>query len=192
MYVYRFWNNEDEIIYIGRSKNLSNRLNNHTHLPRECYDSVCKVEYCKLTSDDESAIYERYLINKHSPKHNTMLNNGSKFNFDLPEVEWYILNDFNFEEKKSTKGWVKFNPTFDFDISFINVGRVLILSKYMKEDGSICISRLNLMNILNFETNDSLSKFLSELSEKNIIYRKNKFNRKEVEFMLSDNIFIKQ
>ena len=55
MYVYRFLNDKDEIIYIGRSKNLDKRLYNHNHLPEECYKEIHKIEYVKLNNNDESS-----------------------------------------------------------------------------------------------------------------------------------------
>ena len=69
--IYRFFNQKDEIIYIGKAKNLKTRLSNHTHLPRECYEEMVKIEYCCLTSEDELDLAERYLIPKYKPKYNT-------------------------------------------------------------------------------------------------------------------------
>ena len=48
-YVYRFLNNKNEIIYVGKSVNFINRMKQHFgsngHLPKECYDNVDKIEY---------------------------------------------------------------------------------------------------------------------------------------------------
>ena len=102
MYVYRFKNLKEEIIYIGRAKKLKERMNRHKHLPKECYDEVSKVEYITLSNDDESSIYERFLINKHLPKYNIEYKNNSTFTFNLPEKEWKIFNyDFLKESKKN-------------------------------------------------------------------------------------------
>ena len=38
--VYRFINKENEIIYIGKSKNLEKRLKGHDHLPNKCYEEI--------------------------------------------------------------------------------------------------------------------------------------------------------
>ena len=43
MYIYRFLNNKEEIIYIGKAKKLKERMNNHTHLPKECYDETIEI-----------------------------------------------------------------------------------------------------------------------------------------------------
>ena len=43
MYVYIFKNYYDEIIYVGKTKNIKNRMKQHFtggHLPEECYEQV--------------------------------------------------------------------------------------------------------------------------------------------------------
>lgn len=92
MYVYRFTNSNNEIIYIGKAKDLKNRISNHNHLPKQCYEERVKIEYIICLNDDESSIYERYLINKLSPKYNTQYDNKSGFSFELPEKEWIDYN----------------------------------------------------------------------------------------------------
>lgn len=95
MYVYRFTNSNNEIIYIGKAKDLKNRISNHNHLPKQCYEERVKIEYIICLNDDESSIYERYLINKLSPKYNTQYDNKSGFSFELPEKEWIDYNKLN-------------------------------------------------------------------------------------------------
>ena len=82
MYVYRFLNSDDKIIYIGKAKDLKSRFSSHNHLPKECYIERIKIQYVKLSNSDEASIYERYLINKISPKYNTQYNNNSSFMFE--------------------------------------------------------------------------------------------------------------
>lgn len=69
--VYRFLNSDNEIIYIGKAKDLKSRLSGHTHLPEECYKEKAKVEYATFSTMDEVDIAERYLISKIKPKYNT-------------------------------------------------------------------------------------------------------------------------
>ena len=69
--IYRFLNKDNEIIYIGKAKDLKNRLNSHNHLPKECYDERIKIEYVSFDTMDEADIVERYLISKVKPKYNT-------------------------------------------------------------------------------------------------------------------------
>ena len=49
-YVYRFLNSEGKIIYIGKTVNIKNRMQQHFskgHLPAECYRNVARIEYKK-------------------------------------------------------------------------------------------------------------------------------------------------
>lgn len=100
MYVYKFINSNNEIIYIGKSKELIKRISNHIHLPKECYSETKQILCAKLNNVDEMSIYERYLINVYSPKYNKQYNNGSKFIFTLPQLEW---EEFDNIEKEIVK-----------------------------------------------------------------------------------------
>ena len=96
-FVYRFFNIEGEIIYIGKTVRVSSRLRNehftkNGHLDTAVYREAIKVEYAKLVSKDEMNIYERYLINRITPKYNNQMNNNSQFRFDLPELKLSLIH----------------------------------------------------------------------------------------------------
>ena len=38
--VYRFLDKNNNIIYVGKAKNLKSRLNSHNHLSEKCYDEI--------------------------------------------------------------------------------------------------------------------------------------------------------
>lgn len=138
MYVYRFKNLKEEIIYIGRAKKLKERMNGHKHLPKECYDEVSKVEYITLSNDDESSIYERFLINKYLPKYNIEYKNNSTFTFNLPEKEWKIFNyDFL---KESKKNYITINKNIKHELTNAELGKLIILlfNCEIDNDGYIC------------------------------------------------------
>lgn len=72
-YVYRFLDTAQNIIYVGRTININNRIKSHFargHLPRECYDSVKVVEYMEVNTEADSILVEQYFINKYHPKYN--------------------------------------------------------------------------------------------------------------------------
>ena len=125
MYVYRFKNSKEEIIYIGRAKKLKERMNGHKHLPKECYNEISKVEYITLSNDDESAIYERYLINKHLPKYNIEYKNNSNFIFELPEKEWEVF-DYNFS-KELKRNYITINKNIKHELTDSELGKLIIL-----------------------------------------------------------------
>ena len=104
-YVYRFLNENNETIYVGKAKNIDSRIKSHNHLPKECYSEVKRIEYIKCLNENESAIYEIYLINIYSPKYNIQHKKDSKFSFKLPCKLWNVLdcNDFEYIKNEIIK-----------------------------------------------------------------------------------------
>ena len=95
MYVYRFLNSSNEIIYIGRSKDIIKRLNHqhftpNGHLPKECYNEVKEVYISPLEDEVAMSIYEKYYISKFKPKYNVQYKNDKILTFELPEVKWEL------------------------------------------------------------------------------------------------------
>jgi Nuclease subunit of the excinuclease complex len=68
-YLYRFWNDKEEVIYVGQSKNIYKRFTTHNHLPDECYNSIAFIDYVILP-DADVAKYEKYYIKTLRPKYN--------------------------------------------------------------------------------------------------------------------------
>jgi excinuclease UvrABC nuclease subunit len=58
--VYRFVNENNEIIYIGKAKDLRNRINTHNHLPKECYEERTRIEYTSFETETDMDFAERY------------------------------------------------------------------------------------------------------------------------------------
>ena len=103
MYVYRFLNIKREVIYIGRTSNFSRRIRNEHftdrgHLPAECYRETEWVEFAAVKSENESKVYELYLIEKYMPKYNIRDTGGGKFTFPVPELVWNVYTP---DKKKS-------------------------------------------------------------------------------------------
>ena len=71
--VYRFLNEMNEVIYVGKAKNLKNRLGSHTHLPPECYEERQKIEYVVFETEADMDFAERYYISKYKPKFNVAM-----------------------------------------------------------------------------------------------------------------------
>lgn len=71
--VYRFLDKENNIIYIGKAKNLKNRLINHKHLSEECYKERTKIDYTCFENEYEMDFAERYYIQNLNPKYNKSL-----------------------------------------------------------------------------------------------------------------------
>ena len=90
-YLYRFLNKKDDIIYVGKTGDILQRLNYHFgtrgHLPKQCYNDTNRIEILKLKTKTEMNIKELYYISKYKPHYNSADKNEE---FLLPELE---IND---------------------------------------------------------------------------------------------------
>ena len=101
-YVYRFKNEKQEVIYIGKTIDLDGRIRKHKHLDNKCYEEIKTVEYITLNTVDDMDLAERYLIAKYKPKYNTVY----KYTYitltinDLDNMVWTELKNHKFIEDK--------------------------------------------------------------------------------------------
>ena len=109
-YLYRDINNE--IIYIGKAKNLKKRVSsyfnkNHASAKlRVLVPQIVKIEYIVTDSEIEALILESHLIKKHKPKYNILLKDDKKFpyfvitNEDYPRIIIARKSNINMEKGK--------------------------------------------------------------------------------------------
>ena len=93
-YVYRFLNFNNEIIYVGKTRNLYTRIKGHKHLPYSAYRETCKVEYTTFETYDDMEFAEKYYIIRFNPEY--CIAHGNKrlsLSFStLENKEWKPLN----------------------------------------------------------------------------------------------------
>lgn len=91
MYLYRFIDENNQIIYVGKTvQNLRDRFRGHYHLPEECYEQTVKIEYATLCTEADLGIYEIYYINQLKPVYNTDFLWDGELSIVLPELEWIL------------------------------------------------------------------------------------------------------
>lgn len=124
-YIYRFKNELDEIIYIGKTININKRIKKHFsygHLPYECYDSVVKIEYMRCKHEAEMNIKEIYYINKYKPKYNDL---------DVYNEDRYIINELENDIWNYTYKQLKNrNKRKEKIIRTININEVKYINNY--------------------------------------------------------------
>lgn len=90
--IYRFLDKDNNIIYVGKTVDLVNRMTTHFsggHLDESCYEQVNKIEYIKCENQADMNIKEIYFINKYKPKFNTKdLYKGEVYNSDYDSIVW--------------------------------------------------------------------------------------------------------
>ena len=97
-YVYRFLDSKGNIIYVGKTVNINLRMQQHFsdkgHLPKECYNSVAKIEYQKYKTESDSLIMETYYITKYSPKYNKLQQSRDLPTIEFDEGSWRTYKQF--------------------------------------------------------------------------------------------------
>ena len=85
--VYRMLNNKDVILYVGKAKNLPNRLKsyvsekNHIIRTERMLSQTKKIEITTTSNESEALLLEANLIKKYKPKFNILLRDDKSFPF---------------------------------------------------------------------------------------------------------------
>ena len=93
---YQYFDSTEEIIYIGKAKNLYNRVNSYFVGDKKdspklqiMVPQIERVECIVVNSEIEALILENELIKKHKPKYNILLKDDKKFPYFLITQEEY-------------------------------------------------------------------------------------------------------
>lgn len=107
-YVYFFLNKYDNVIYIGKTKNLKQRMLSHNHLPIYCYTSIAEIFYIEFETEFDSEIMEKLWIAKYKPTYNEVYSDKeSSITIDIDNFDKKLLFSFT-REIKDEKFGVKF------------------------------------------------------------------------------------
>ena len=85
--VYRMLNEKNEILYVGKAKNLPNRLKsyvsekNHIIRTERMLSQTRKLEIITTSNESEALLLEANLIKKFKPKFNILLRDDKSFPF---------------------------------------------------------------------------------------------------------------
>ena len=85
--VYRMLNDKNEILYVGKAKNLPNRLKsyitekNHIIRTERMLSQTKRLEITTTSNESEALLLEANLIKKHKPKFNILLRDDKSFPF---------------------------------------------------------------------------------------------------------------
>jgi len=97
--VYRMLNNKGDILYVGKAKNLPNRLKsyvsekNHIIRTERMLSQTVRLEITTTTNESEALLLEANLIKKHKPKFNILLKDDKSFPYifiskhEYPRIE---------------------------------------------------------------------------------------------------------
>ncbi|MFD0792661.1 excinuclease ABC subunit UvrC [Mucilaginibacter litoreus] len=99
--VYQYWDSENELIYIGKAKDLRNRVssyfNKDTQLngkTRVLVSKIRKITFTIVDTEVDAWLLENSLIKKHQPRYNVMLKDDKTYpwiiikNENYPRIYW--------------------------------------------------------------------------------------------------------
>jgi excinuclease ABC subunit C len=108
--VYQMFNAQDEIIYVGKARNLKNRVSSYFRKQdtapktRALVRQINKIEIIVTQSDSEALILESNLIKKYRPRYNVLFRDDKSYPYiylsehrDFPSLQYY-------RGRKRTKG----------------------------------------------------------------------------------------
>lgn len=98
-FIYRFLNENNEILYVGKTIHLYERMHIHFgesgHLSQDKYKQVTKVEYVECNNEADMSVKEIYFINKYKPPFNTSsLWDGEISNEVYDNISWKNILDY--------------------------------------------------------------------------------------------------
>lgn len=83
--VYRYFNQEDKIIYVGKAKNLKKRVNSYFNKNQEYYktkrlvEEIVRMEFTLVDSEQDALLLENSLIKQYQPRYNLMLKDDRSY-----------------------------------------------------------------------------------------------------------------
>lgn len=105
--VYRFVNKEGVIIYIGKAKNLRNRVSQYfqsentlTPKTRVMVSKISNIEHTVVDSEEDALLLENNLIKKHLPRYNILLKDSKTY-------PWICIKNEPFPRVYVTRKYIK-------------------------------------------------------------------------------------
>lgn len=100
--IYQFWSDTEELIYIGKAKNLKNRVSSYFNKDnfrvnaktRILVSKINKITFTIVDTEIDAWLLENSLIKKHQPKYNVMLKDDKTYpwiiikNEKFPRIFW--------------------------------------------------------------------------------------------------------
>lgn len=124
--VYRFLNKDGVIIYIGKAKNLKNRVSQYFHSQetlsaktRVMVSKIVALEHTVVESEEDALLLENNLIKEYQPRYNVMLKDGKTY-------PWICIKSEPFPRVYITRKKIKDGSTYFGPYSAANQAHNLI------------------------------------------------------------------
>jgi len=83
--VYQYFNVHDEIIYVGKAKNLKKRVSSYFNKVHEqgktnvLVKNIASLKYIVVATEEDALLLENNLIKQHQPRYNVLLKDGKTY-----------------------------------------------------------------------------------------------------------------
>ena len=132
--VYRMLNSKNEILYVGKAKNLPNRLKsyvsekNHIIRTERMLSQTKKLEITTTTNESEALLLEANLIKKYKPRFNILLKDDKSFPFIfISEHEFPRIERHRGAKNKSGKYYGPFASSLAVNSAIKTLQRIFLL-----------------------------------------------------------------
>ena len=105
--VYRFYNSEGKIIYVGKAKNLKSRVSSYFAQPdtlnaktQVLVSKIADVKYTVVNSEQDALLLENNLIKQYQPRYNILLKDSKTY-------PWIVIKNEPFPRIQTTRRVVK-------------------------------------------------------------------------------------
>ena len=83
--VYQFYDNQERIIYVGKAKNLKNRVSSYfrkqvdSHKTQRLVKNISSIKHIVVPTESDALILENTLIKEHQPRYNILLRDDKTY-----------------------------------------------------------------------------------------------------------------
>ena len=103
--VYRMYNAQDEVIYVGKAKNLKKRVSSYFRInvdnakTRSLVSQIAKMDVTVVNSETEAFLLENNFIKKYKPRYNVVMRDDKSY----PFIFYLITNTLGFHSTEGRK-----------------------------------------------------------------------------------------
>ena len=203
--VYKFINIYNEILYIGKAKNLKKRVSSYTNLSKQSnrikllISSLKKIDFIKTHTESDSLILENNLIKKFKPRFNIRLIDDKSYPYILISTskEWPQIRKYRGKINKKNSFFGPFSSSNSVDNILKQIEAAFLLRNCSDRMFSLrkrpCIKyqiKRCSAPCVNFISKEKYGKLVKEavdfLKGKNVDYKKNLIKEMEAESKLQN------
>ena len=203
--VYKFINLYDEILYIGKAKNLKKRVSSYTNLSKHSnrikllISSLKKIDFIKTHTESDSLILENNLIKKFKPRFNIRLIDDKSYPYILISTskEWPQIRKYRGKINKKNSFFGPFSSSNSVDNILKQIEAAFLLRNCSDRMFSLrkrpCIKyqiKRCSAPCVDFISKEKYGKLVKEavdfLKGKNVDYKKNLIREMEAESKLQN------